>query len=131
MAWEQALTQISTGILWELNSLDPMLGPQPIEFGPAPSTSFNSSLSPLTELESENDSSPSFSSSQSDLTVIETNFDFSRKENMTPPYPRDPYFDRFPLTQQEREYASHAVPTSSISDFSTKVRTVLVLLFNF
>ncbi len=96
---------------------------------------FDTPLSPLTELE---DSDPEvdlpllslpstsiFPFSQIDfcssIQVIETNFDPSLQVNITTPYPRDKDFDRYPLTQVEREKVSHAVIASSISDFSEKV----------
>ena len=124
MAWESCLIPISTGHRWELNSLDlsfqiPSLRrPTPIQ-----EESETSQSIPPTLLPSFSSPSPSsvFSFNESDLTVIETNFDFSRMENVIPIYPRDPAFDRFPLTQKERTYASHAIPAASISDFSNKV----------
>ena len=101
------------------------------------STVFLPPLSPLTDIEdsdynlptsSEAPSSfPSTSSSflsfsKSDLIIINTNFNPNLKENLTPPYPRNPDFDRFPLTELQREFAANAVIASSIPDFSKKVR---------
>lgn len=90
-------------------------------------------LFPSTPLESRDSEVPQPSSASSSplpvstadfsdlIQVIETNFNPSLKENLTPPYPRDPDFDRYSLTEQERKKASLAVVASSISDFSTKV----------
>lgn len=151
VAWMPVLNSTSSDTTqWILNPLNnffqvhPWLLPnqplavsinQPLAF------STNEPLSPLTESESDTEIPPfpleeipppfpsvsSLLASTVDfsafLQVINTNFDPTLKENLTPPYPRDKDFNRYPLTQKERGRASKAVMATGLSQFSTIVHS--------
>lgn len=145
MAWMPVLEPTSSSTTqWILDPLNTFFQVQPRL--PAPiqpfSVSTDQPLSPLTELDSDFENpqspqsplgklSPPFPSLSSRLAstvdfsalleIITTNFNPSLKENLTPPYPRDKDFDRYPLTQRERERASKAVTVTGLSQFATIV----------